>query len=260
MLLFLSLISISFSQGPCHGLGGSCQSNDDCCVNLCSPSSCFQGICIGSTCLANGNSCQADCQCCSGACVKNDVNWGTCGVPTTLDKQAVSHVNSNEHSPKPLDTPACCGAGGDGWVCNICCPEGTAAACYINTGCHCMTYNVDSSSNPLSIRETSVLSLACLGPNAQIYASGNMTITPYAKGGATMSCLDKTSCFGHCIRTTNSSSNHVFLIVLCSTGGFLLVATTFGAVLHIYKRKETIEHNHEAQDPLNNGNQSYQIN
>ena len=248
MLLFLSLISISFSQGPCHVLGGSCQSNNDCCANLCSPSSCFQGICIGSTCLANGNSCQTDCQCCSGACVKNDVNWGTCGVPTPLDNQA----------PKPLETPACCGAGGDGWVCNICCPEGTAASCYINGGCRCMTYNVDSSSNPLSIRETSVLSLACLGPNAQIYASGNMTITPFSKGGATMSCLDKTSCFGHCVHTTNSSSNHVFLIVLCSTGGFLLIAIVIGAISHIYKRNAPTEH--EAQDTLDNGNQSYQLN
>lgn len=133
MFLIILIVTIPFVNA-CSNLGASCSTNSDCCVNLCSPTSCSQGMCIGSTCLADGNFCEMDCQCCSGACIKNDANPGTCGVPLR-NKQ----VNVKSHNFTNLEESSCCSAGDcnvDGTSCNICCPVGSASHCDSNS-CSC---------------------------------------------------------------------------------------------------------------------------
>jgi hypothetical protein len=66
------------SHAQCQPLGASCKSTSDCCVNLCSPTSCSSGVCIGSWCSGSGAVCQADCQCCSKDCVINEMSPGFC--------------------------------------------------------------------------------------------------------------------------------------------------------------------------------------
>lgn len=119
----------------CSSVGGSCESNDDCCPDLCSPTSCMQGQCIGSVCLADGNSCQIDCQCCSGACIQNDVNPGTCGIPSLKNGKPWTFTNTSAHA---LCEGSSCGPGGcsDGNACGVCCPPGQATYC-IWYGCRC---------------------------------------------------------------------------------------------------------------------------
>ncbi len=63
----------------CSQEGQKCFDNNDCCPNLCEPTSCYNGMCIGSTCKGPGYSCYSDCECCSDNCVINDINPGTCG-------------------------------------------------------------------------------------------------------------------------------------------------------------------------------------
>lgn len=132
-MMFLALL-ISVTSG-CSSVGGLCQSNSDCCPDICSPTSCMQGRCIGSICLTNGYSCQVDCQCCSGTCIQNDVNPGTCGVPSLKKGKPWPFANTSAHV---LCEGASCGPGGcsgDG-TCSVCCPPGQAAHCEWDA-CHC---------------------------------------------------------------------------------------------------------------------------
>ena len=62
----------------CQPIGGKCVTTSDCCINLCSPTSCSGGVCIGSYCKGRGSSCQMDCECCSKDCVNNEITWGIC--------------------------------------------------------------------------------------------------------------------------------------------------------------------------------------
>lgn len=127
-LFFLVHGAISCSQ-----LGQTCTTNDDCCVDPCSPTSCFQGLCIGSTCLGFGSSCQLDCQCCSGSCVKNELNPGTCV------EEKISKIKHNISQYVLDNCGSCCSAGDcqiSGTFCNICCPVGSSSHCNSNT-CQC---------------------------------------------------------------------------------------------------------------------------
>jgi hypothetical protein len=121
----------------CSGIGGSCEVKSDCCADLCSPTSCSQGICIGSTCLVDGSFCEMDCQCCSGECIVNDLNAGVCGVPSAK----IEKKNGTK-----LDVGSCCSAGDcdiSGTSCNICCPVGEASNCNSNTcNCWCTSGNI----------------------------------------------------------------------------------------------------------------------
>jgi len=65
-------------KSGCAGLYQPCSTTSDCCIDLCSPTSCSNGICIGSTCLGRGSACQADCSCCSQDCVVSDTSPGFC--------------------------------------------------------------------------------------------------------------------------------------------------------------------------------------
>jgi len=116
----------------CAPAGGSCSSSDDCCTNLCSPTSCVQGTCISSTCLADGNFCQIDCQCCSGACVQD--LGGRCGVPPAA-------AQKNRTVALPLDCPgaACVFDPEGGPTCVACCLPGQSAYCgyYAPNPCFC---------------------------------------------------------------------------------------------------------------------------
>jgi len=62
----------------CVPVGDKCSSTADCCVNLCSPTSCSNGICIGSYCKGRGSTCQADCECCSKDCFISETSPGFC--------------------------------------------------------------------------------------------------------------------------------------------------------------------------------------
>lgn len=68
----------------CTSVGGVCYSDDNCCWNPCSPTSCMRcpscdtGICIGSYCLSRGTVCTIDCQCCSNDCMINEFSPGFC--------------------------------------------------------------------------------------------------------------------------------------------------------------------------------------
>jgi hypothetical protein len=169
--MFLFIIFTASSASACSNVGTSCQTNSDCCPDLCSPTSCFQGMCIGSTCLADGNFCETDCQCCSSACIKNDANPGTCGVPS-LKQQANLKSNTKSKNFTNLDVGSCCSAGDcnvDGTSCNICCPVGSASHCDSNA-CNCWctsgaiisTFSQFSSTNGYNIATLVLISVSVL--------------------------------------------------------------------------------------------------
>lgn len=62
----------------CSPLKGACRLDADCCFNPCSPTSCFQGSCIGSMCLSRGNACRMGCECCSKRCKIDSTSPGFC--------------------------------------------------------------------------------------------------------------------------------------------------------------------------------------
>lgn len=105
----------------CSGLGGTCVDSSDCCANLCAPTSCSNGVCIGSYCVGHQGDCQLDCQCCPGLfCGQTYPNFGRC---TSLR----AHLTM-ENCTGPVCSVPKCSIQPNG-NCSICCSEGQTATC-----------------------------------------------------------------------------------------------------------------------------------
>ncbi len=135
LLILISVTAII----ACSSVGGTCNTNADCCTNLCSPTSCMQGQCIGSYCLTEGSRCQLDCQCCSGTCLTDERHpVPICGNPSKVI------APSNNISARPYCEGAYCGGGcdvGPSVACAVCCPVGTPATCdWSACLCYCGTF------------------------------------------------------------------------------------------------------------------------
>ena len=212
----LFFISIVFA---CSSPGGSCSNNNDCCWNPCSPTTCVNGMCTGSSCLGYGVQCAFDCQCCSGYCDSDIDNTPRCNVPTPAEA-------------RPMDPPSsCCFAGGDGWVCNICCPLGVEARCSLLGGCVCGA-------------PQSTLSIKCQGPSSLLHCTGSMSTSFVAQELSVKSiCHEHGNCTCECKPTTTTTpqitglSPAIVAVISCASV-FLFVSLVGTIVFIIRRRKE----------------------
>lgn len=208
LFFFISLVF------ACSSPGATCSSNNDCCWNPCSPATCMNGLCVESSCLGYGVQCGFDCQCCSGYCDSDIDNTPRCNVPTLA---------------KPMDPPnACCGAGGDGWVCDICCPLGVEARCSLLGGCSCGT-------------PENTLSIICKGSSSLLHCTGSMSTTFVAQELSVKSiCHEHGNCTCECKPTTTSQLTGLspLIVAVISCGSVFVFISLVMIVAFIIRRRK----------------------
>ncbi len=152
MLMFVLVTLTTQYAQACNSPGGTCVTNDDCCPNLCSPTSCSNGVCIGSYCLSYQSQCQLDCQCCPGTyCQQTYPSFGRCTYPGRLASPAVANCSG------PVCSLSACDVHHNA-SCQVCCQTGQSAHCD-SSSCTCSCKSPDlaqEGSGSVSISGTTV--------------------------------------------------------------------------------------------------------
>lgn len=207
MRVFFCVLFFYIVSG-CMSIGLSCSKSADCCGDACSPTSCVDGVCVGSTCLTFGSPCGLDCQCCSGYCDIDIDNNPRCSVPV-------------KNKDAALDD-ACCYDNNDGYYCKICCPLGSPAICTLQGGCSC----------------GKAMSLVCQGQSVQFQAIGNSTVVSISNGMMAHCNDDEKGCEFHCRFQQKTDDTPHYWAIWLGVGGALVVIAASVIVVVLWKRRK----------------------